>query len=252
MGQAPGGARRAQLQVIRSASTRTQVFALLREEIVSVVLPPGADLSEKDLAERYGVSRTPVREAVLRLVDEGLLEVVPQHGTFVSRISVSEVTEMQFVRETLERASLPDAVSRVSAADGVELRAILAEQIEAERLMDVRRWFQSDEQLHRTLLEMAGRNKVWPIVCSAKAHLDRVRMLSLPSKRVLHSLYLEHKEIVERILARDAAGADEVLTHHLRLALETLKTFQVDNPEYFLDEGDVALPRAAGDSDSPR
>jgi DNA-binding GntR family transcriptional regulator len=223
---------------------------MLREEIISVSLRPGLALSEKDLAERYGVSRTPVREAVMRLVDEGLLEVVPQHGTFVSRISLAEVTEMQFVRETLERASLPEAVHRVQATDGARLRAILSEQVEAEKAEDVRRWFHSDEDLHRELLEVAGRTKVWTIVCSAKAHLDRVRMLSLPSRRVLHDLYQEHQEIVEHVLAGDAVAAERVLTHHLRLALETVKELQKEHPEYFLDDAVPPLGAVPGSARS--
>ena len=245
MAQAPGNARRAQLAVIRGASTRVQVFNELREDIVSVALKPGGALSEKELAERYGVSRTPVREAILRLVDEGLLEVVPQHGTFVSRISVGDVREMQFVRESLELAGLPDTIRLVQPADGVLLHEILDGQLQAERDGDVRRWFQLDEDLHRSLLEIGGRYKVWPIVCSAKAHLDRVRMLSLPTKRALHERYLEHKLIVEHVLSGDLNGAAAVMRPHLEGALEVLNNLKVAQPDYFHDDPGDATPRVA-------
>src|SRR5688572_2727730 len=112
-------------------NVRAQVYSVLRESVIIGELPPGALISENDLALRYGVSRTPAREAIIRLAEEGLVEVLPQRGTFVSRISVPDVREMQFVRQTLERASLRHAVDRISADAQRSLRRILRDQVDA-------------------------------------------------------------------------------------------------------------------------
>ncbi|MGH3491167.1 MAG: GntR family transcriptional regulator [Actinopolymorphaceae bacterium] len=239
-GRALRSPRRAQLDVLRNASTRSQVYALLRRAIVSLDLLPGQALSENELAARYSVSRTPVREALIRLADEALVEVAPQLGTFVSRISVRDVVEIQFIRETLERASLPHAIKNITAADEASLRTLLVEQEEAGRKRDLHRWFATDESLHRTLLEIGGHPRVWPIVSSAKAHLDRVRMLSLPDPEILAELLTQHRAIVDFVTAKQRKKADEVLTQHLRIALDILEPLEEEYPDYFvLDEDEV-------------
>ena len=218
------------------------MYALLRRAIVSLDLLPGQALSENELAARYGVSRTPVREALIRLADEGLVEVAPQLGTFVSRISVRDVVEIQFIRETLERASLPHAIKNITAADETYLRGLLDDQEEAGRTGDLLRWFGTDEDLHRTLLEIGGHPRVWPIVSSAKAHLDRVRMLSLPDPEILQDLHAQHLAIVDNVTAKQRRKADEVLSRHLRLALDVLQPLEQRHPDYFvLDEDDDAM-----------
>lgn len=238
-GRPLGAARRSQVGVLRRASTRTQVYTVLRRAIVSLELLPGQALSENELAARYSVSRTPVREALIRLADDGLVEVVPQLGTFVSRISVADVVEIQFIRETLERASLPHAIKRVSTADEKKLRRLLDEQEEAELEGDLQHWFSTDESIHRTLLEIGGHPKIWPIVASAKAHLDRVRMLTLPDPALLRELHGQHREIVESVISKDRRQADQVLKQHLRLAVELLEALEDEHPDYFLLDEDA-------------
>lgn len=232
-------ARRNQVDVMRRASTRTHVYNVIRQAIISLELPPGQALSENELATRYAVSRTPVREALIRLADDGLIEVVPQLGTFVSRISVGDVLEVQFIRETLERASLPHAIKRIEATDERRLRRILDEQEDAEQDGDLQRWFATDEDLHRTLLEVGGHPKIWPIVSSAKAHLDRVRMLSLPNPDHLRALRAQHNAIVDHVSAKKRRDADNVLKEHLHLVIDVLESLEREHPDYFVDDDDV-------------
>jgi DNA-binding GntR family transcriptional regulator len=246
-GRTLGSPRRAQLNVLRGASTRAQVYALIRRAIVYLDLPPGRGLSENELAARYGVSRTPVREAIIRLADEGLVEVAPQLGTFVSRISVQEVVEVQFIRETLELANLPDAIANVTATDEAYLRALLEEQAEAGRTGDLRRWFATDEDLHRSLLQIGGHARAWSVVSSAKAHLDRVRMLTLPDPGILAELHEQHRQIVDAVVAKKRRQAQDVLRRHLRLALDVLEPLERQFPDYFIadedEEPDLARTR---------
>lgn len=231
-----GSARRAQVDGLRRASTRTHVYNVIRRAIVSLELAPGEALSEVGLATRYAVSRTPVREALIRLADEGLIEVVPQLGTFVSRISVRDVMEVQFIRETLERASLAHTIARIGRGDGRRLHRILEEQEDAEHAGDLARWFATDEELHRALIEIGGHPKVWPVVASTKAHLDRVRMLILPDPDRLRMLHAHHHAIVEHVINKRESQADRLLRDHLHLVVDMLDDFHREHPDYFVEE----------------
>ncbi|HEY8455659.1 MAG TPA: GntR family transcriptional regulator [Actinopolymorphaceae bacterium] len=236
--------RRSQLDLLRRASTRSHVYSLLRRDIVSLELPPGQAVSENELAAQHGVSRTPVREALIRLADEGLIEVVPQLGTFVSRINVNEVIEIQFIRETLERASLPHAIRNITEEDEQYLRDLLDEQEKAGKRGDLHTWFATDEALHRTLLEVAGHPRVWSVVSSAKAHLDRVRMLTLPDPAILGELLNQHRQIVDHVVAKQKRQADQVLRQHLRIALDVLQPLEQRYPDYFrLEDGEETPER---------
>lgn len=239
--------RRVQLSRMRDSSTRSQVYTQLRAEIITLAMQPGQVLSESELAEVYGVSRTPVREALIRLAGENLVEVVPQLGTFVSRISVREVTEAQFIRETLERASLPHAIERITPADEAALRSVLARQAAAGERGDLVEWFSTDEELHRALLEIAGHPKTWSVVSSIKAHLDRVRMLSLPDPAILSSMHGQHATLVDHVAAKRTQQADKLLTQHLRGVLGVLEPLEKEHPDYFLldEERDVRVTRSA-------
>lgn len=231
------------VRVAREPSVRAQVYALIREAIVSLELTPGQALSENELGEVYGVSRTPVREALIRLADDGLVEVVPQLGTYVSRIRPQEVREAQFIREALELASLAHLAGKITDADAAALRALLEQQRTAATEHDLRRWFALDEDLHRALLELAGHRRVAAVVQSAKAHMDRVRMLSLPEPAVLEELNDQHTDIVEHVLAGRRKEARDMLRRHLRLVLEHLEAFEQRYPDYFLPEDDDGQPR---------
>lgn len=232
--------------VSRGPSVRAQVYTLVRQAVVGLDLVPGQALSENELADQYGVSRTPVREALIRLADDGLVEIVPQLGTFVSRIDPRDVREAQFIREALEVASLPEVAGRATEADAAALRALLDDQRAAAAEHDLRRWFELDEDLHRTLLEIAGHRRVWSIVQSAKAHMDRVRMLSLPEPEVIEDLIGQHARIVESALSGERRTAEFELVRHLRLVLDHLEAFEQRYPHYFVPEDEPASrPRAA-------
>ncbi|MDF2689370.1 MAG: GntR family transcriptional regulator, partial [Microvirga sp.] len=134
-------------------SVRDQTLETLRRRIISLQLPPGEPLSENELAQELGVSRTPVRESLILLREEGLVQVFPQIGSFVSLVDLGRVAEAQFVREAIECASLNDLA--VDAAGIAGLRDILASQRDAEAKGDVEEFFRLDEDFHRELLRLA-------------------------------------------------------------------------------------------------
>jgi DNA-binding GntR family transcriptional regulator len=214
--------------------TRPQVYAALRDAIISVRFAPGRQLSENELAEWLGVSRTPVREALVRLQDDRLVEIVPQLGTFVTRISVSAVADAQFVREALECAAVRLAAERATREDVAALKGIIARQ--AEVGTDFGRWYVLDDELHAALCALSGHDIAWTLVQRADAHLNRVRRLSLPQPRYVQEMVAEHRLVVRAIERGDADAAEEALRHHLRMVLSGLDALRAEHPDYFEDE----------------
>ncbi len=181
---------------VNGLSTGDQVYAALRAAIVSAELEPGRRLSENELAELLGVSRTPVREALARLRDERLVAIVPQLGTFVTLISPAAVEDAAFVREALECAAIRRAVERVGDASDAALAALqanLAAQERAEQTADADAFDALDDALHRLLAELSGHEIAWSLARRANGHLDRVRGLSLPEPGYLGEMVAEHR-----------------------------------------------------------
>jgi DNA-binding GntR family transcriptional regulator len=214
-------------------SARDRVYAALREAIVSAELEPGRRLSENELADRLGVSRTPVREALVRLRDDRLVAIVPQLGTFVTLIGQDAVADAHFVREALECNAIRIAAERATPADLVGLQANLAEQERAEEIDDAEAFDRLDEALHRAICELSGREVAWRISQRARGQLDRVRRLSLPAPGYRRQMIDEHREVLAAVAAHDAEGAERALRHHLRMVLSHVPDIQRAHPEFF-------------------
>ncbi|MEA2445181.1 MAG: GntR family transcriptional regulator, rspAB operon transcriptional repressor [Thermoleophilales bacterium] len=219
-----------------SASARDQVYAALREAIVSAELEPGRQLSENELADLLGVSRTPVREALARLRDERLVAIVPQLGTFVTLISREAVADAAFVREALECSAIRLAVPKVDDATLEELAANLAAQDRARDTNDADSFDLLDDELHRTLCELSGHDVAWWLSRRANGQLDRVRRLSLPEPGYVGEMVAEHREIVAAVADGDVDGAETKLRHHLQMVLSTVPALRASHPEYFEEE----------------
>lgn len=227
----------------RGTTTRDVVIADLRHRILDLTLPPGSALAENELAKELAVSRTPVREALILLVNEGLVEIYPQMGTFVSRIDPAAVADSQFIREALELASLRELVPAIEPAQITLLRSILAQQRFAVDAVDVDQFFELDERFHRTMMELGGHASAWNVVGSAKAHLDRARRVCLPMSDTLERMLQQHTDIVDRLAAGDLDDADHSLRSHLREVFRDIDALKSMAPHYFTD--DQQLPRRA-------
>lgn len=218
---------------VNGLSTGDQVYAALRAAIVSAELEPGRRLSENELAELLGVSRTPVREALARLRDERLVAIVPQLGTFVTLISPAAVEDAAFVREALECAAIRRTVERADETGLADLQANLAAQERAEQRGDTDAFDALDDALHRLLAQLSGHEIAWTLARRANGHLDRVRGLSLPEPGYLGEMVAEHRELVAAVAAGDADRAEEAMRHHLRMVLSSVPHIQAAHPEYF-------------------
>jgi DNA-binding GntR family transcriptional regulator len=205
-------------------ATGHQVYADLHGRIVRGELRPG---------DSYGLSRTPVREAFWRLGEDGFLRVVPQVGTFVAPINIPAVYDSQFIRETLECRAVADAATAATPDGVAALREMLAAQQTAIDAHDFERFFALDEAMHRALMTMAGRPFVWQVITGAKAQLDRVRFLSLEEGEWPAMIMDQHRGIVDRVAAHDAAGAVRIMTAHLRTAFAAIGRIAAAHADFF-------------------
>jgi DNA-binding GntR family transcriptional regulator len=224
----------------RRGPARAQVYLALRDAIVSADLAPGRRLSENELAALLGVSRTPIREALQRLREERLVEIVPQLGTFVSRISESAVSDAQFVREALECAAVRGAALRARDRDLAALDAIIERQDDAAATDDYGRFYLLDDDLHHALCDLSGREIAWSLSNRAKGHLNRIRRLSLPEPGYLAEMIAEHRAVVAAVAGHDPDAAEDALRHHLRMVLSTLPAIREQHPDYFEPEEETA------------
>lgn len=221
-------------------ATGDRVYEDLHGRIVRGELRPGDPLFETRVAERYGLSRTPVREVFWRLGEAGFIRVVPQVGTFVAPINVASVHDAQFIRETLECRAVADAACKARAEDLVELRQGIDAQAKAMDARDFQAFFVQDEAMHRKLMDMAGRPFVWAVIAGAKAQLDRVRFLSLEDEAWPEMIMTQHRAIVACVAAQDAKGAVRVMTAHLRTAFAAIDRIAGSHADFF--EGTGAHP----------
>ena len=220
----------------RRGPARAQVYATLRDAIVSAALAPGRQLSENELAALLGVSRTPIREALQRLREERLVAVVPQLGTFVTHISETAVSDAQFVREALECAAIRGTALRARDQDLAALEAVIRRQDAAREANDYDRFYVLDDELHHLLCDLSGHAIVWSLSNRAKGHLNRIRRLSLPEPGYLMEMISEHRAVVAAVAAHDPDEAEEALRHHLRMVLSTLPAIRTQHPDYFEEE----------------
>ncbi|MBB2200499.1 GntR family transcriptional regulator [Gluconacetobacter tumulisoli] len=222
-GSLTSGGKGAVLRSDRAPPLATQVFDRLRADIVCGRLLPGARISEKVLCDRLAVSRTPVREALLRLVADGLVRSRPQSGTFVAPIEVDRVLEAQFIREHLECGMVPRILDNWSADVAAALTALVDRQADAAAAGDLAEFHELDEAFHATLADTAGLAGVWDVITMAKPHLDRVRILSLDRQRHVRRLIDQHAAIVRAFDRQDGRGAQAMLRTHLREVLRSLR-----------------------------
>jgi DNA-binding GntR family transcriptional regulator len=151
------------------------LYAALRDLIVRAELAPGERLSEAELGGRLGVSRTPIREALGRLRDDRLVEVRPQIGTFVARISPQAVSDAQFIREALECTSVRVSAELATEESMAQLEENLRAQERATDRIDIDAWQLLDDTYHRQICDLSGHPAVWPVNGRAKSHLNRLR-----------------------------------------------------------------------------
>lgn len=231
--------------ISRGAPVAGQVFLSLRRDIVTGALAPGEQLSEQTLSLRFGVSRTPVREAMLRLAEEGLVVIYPQVGTFVTKIALSKVREVQLIREVLECAAAGAAARNATEEDDAILASILETQRACAAKRDYEAFYLFDEKLHASIAAASGFPRLWTIALAEKVQLDRVRHLDMHNAADLNALIEQHQAIVDAIAKRDRRAAEAATRRHLRDVFRSIEGLIAAHGSFFEQEPSGSTGRTA-------
>jgi DNA-binding GntR family transcriptional regulator len=229
----PGRARRGGGRSLeRGRLAAIQVFDQLRDMILSLILTPGAVLSRAALALQFGVSQTPVRDALMRLAAEGLVEIFPQHATVVSLIDLTAARQAHFLRRSMEL----EVVRALAIEHKPETIAQLRDSIEGQRAharrADLKGFSDADRAFHRIMYEAAGVPDMWLLMHRHCGQLDRLRRLNLPDLCKIETVLADHQAIVDAIADRQPELAQAFLRKHLSGTLANIEALSARFPKY--------------------
>ena len=220
----------------RSRHAAPQVLDDLRRKIISLELLPRTVLSRLDLQAAYGVSSTPVRDALIKLQEEGLVEIYPQHATLVAPIDLAQARQAHFMRRSIEieiarhLAQLPDQSLIATLSRQIDEQTMLAQ------LQSVERFAEADLVFHWTLYEAAQVPDLWGQVRRFSGHIDRIRNLDLPAEGKMQRIITDHKAIVAALEQGQAQAAEAAVRDHLSRSIALTGAMKAKNPDYFSDQ----------------
>ena len=213
-------------------SIRQWVYVVLRSNIIKLHLKPGTAISEAEIAEMLNISRTPVREAFIILVEDGLLQIYPQKGSFVSLIDIEQAEEACFVRRVLEKTILKEACENFIEDCLFDLSANLAMQKFCRTQQNYEKVFDLDNEFHRIIYRGTGKERIWLQIRKMNSNFDRLRMLHLATSKFSWDKVIdEHDKLAQLIIHKTSTEVDEMVDRHLRKSL--FDGILIKNPEYF-------------------
>lgn len=212
-------------------SVREQAYQTLRNEIVSMELKPGTMISTQDIALRLKMSRTPVREAFIRLQGESLLEISPQKATVVSRIDLDRVCQERFIREALEVENMRKFATMASSETIEAMRRNIFEQYEALKVNDYVKYLELDNSFHQMEFLDTHADLAASLIRQMNGHYDRMRLISSMEEGVGDVILEEHERLLEYVSQKDVDGAVKLLQMHIRV----IQLYQEDMMEKWKD-----------------
>lgn len=216
-----------------SHSKADSVYSELKDAILSGALEPGSLIDKTILCEKMGVSRFPVSAAVSRLAYDRLVDVAPQHGSFVARISLADCHERMFIRNALEGEIAAEAARRLPRDGKAALEANLAGAAEAAAAGDRKAFYAYDVAFHQILTSGLGMARASEVLDNLRAHLERARRLMMTPAGRLHEVVAEHGAIVAAIAVGDSEAAREAMARHIGVTGAVLRKIAEERPELF-------------------
>lgn len=215
-------------------TARDYAFRTLKHNIVVLKLTPGSLVSEKDLADEMGISRTPTREALIELSKSQIVDIFPQKGSYISKIDYRLVDEARFMRLVLENAVIELVCDIATKVD----MASLEENIQLQNFyLDTKvypKFFDLDNEFHQKLFSIANKNQTYHLMESMMIHFDRVRMIRLHTNSEVKELLDDHRAILEAIKRKDKNEAVRLMTMHLSRYKVDEEIVRQLSPEYFV------------------
>lgn len=204
------------------SSKKEKILSQLKEEILSLQLKPGTIISENTLSERFGLSRTPIRDILKRLSLEGYIDIYPQRGNLVSYIDLDSVEQLVYLRGTLEKEILKDLCGSLSLKGVHDLRGILSKQASCiDRRCESREFITYDDEFHKQLYVLAGRQFLWNLVQQFNVHYVRYRELHMLKHEKMADLVKEHERLLDILSSGDASSIAELVEHHIRADIKS-------------------------------
>lgn len=219
----------------RSGHAAAQVADILRVRILSLELAPGRVLSRLDLQAEFGLSSTPIRDALMQLSAEGLVDIFPQHATLVAPIDLTQAKQTQFLRRSIELEIVRDLALAEDRCFITLFEESLKEQEFIASRKDLDRFNAADLAFHQLTYEAAGVPDLWVLLRRQTGHIDRIRRLHLPSAGRVEQILADHSALVAAIAARDPLKAQEVLRGHFSRSLSLTGEMRIEHPDYFRD-----------------
>ena len=220
------------IRLDRTRLAAPQVLERLRDAILSLDLVPGTVLARQELADRFGVSQTPMREALLRLSEEGLVDVFPQHATLVSRIDIAAARQAHFLLRSIELELVHQLALEAPAGLVEQMKATIAQQAALSAAQRYGDFVGADRAFHRLMYEAGGVPDLWELVGRVSGHVDRLRRLHLPTAGKTEAILRDHRAIVRGIEGKDPAAAQAALRKHLSGTLSAVDEICRQYPDY--------------------
>lgn len=212
------------------------VYTTIRHQIMDLTLRPNDKISENDISVKLQVSRTPAREAMLRLSEEKLIDMIPYKGTYISRISFKAVDEGCFIRQTIEEAVIKIAIHCFQDKYLRLCQNILEEQ---QKLLSIpnshKDFFHLDDEFHRAIFETCNRQETWNLIEKSSLHYQRMRLLTLEFLPKLPILYKEHCDLLEAIINKNEKLSIVFIRKHLEQIPIEKNKLQDQHLDFFTD-----------------
>lgn len=220
----------------KPAALADWTYQYLKKGILNLDFSPGEQMHIEEFAEQLEVSRTPIREAFLRLASEGLIDVRSRVGYFVSEITEQDIRDLFEVREIVETRAARQAAVELSDAEIGKLNVLMQESEEAVQQEDLSTYIENDVRFHGYLQKHIRNQRLLAVMESLNDLTHRERILSIRSLENIESTLVEHKRIVEALEKRDGESAGELMAEHLRNVCQRLVEFINKNPNLNLKE----------------
>lgn len=210
------------------------IYENLRQQIVAMTMPPDATIDRAALCQRYGVSQSPVREAIQRLEQDGLVKAFPQSRTVVTRIDPSRIGEEHFHRvavecEVVRRLARHGDPAILTPANGL----LRTQEALVGEVNQIDLFRQLDDAFHEHLFNAVGQLRLHRHIRSRSGQMARVRTLDLPSDGKMRAVFVGHAEVMEAIKAADAAKAGAAMRRHLSGTIDRLDDIRAEHPHFF-------------------
>ena len=216
---------------LEKETCKEYVYRVLKDNIMSLELSPGEILSESDLSKKLNVSRTPIREVLIKLKAEKLIEVKPQAGTYVSQIDWNLIEEAIFIRYNLEKEALKEACENFSEDTFIEMeKCLFAQKLVAQKGNNLLEFHNLDKEFHKLIFIGINKSNVWESICNISTHYNRMRLLAeiRLNKEFLVDQHITYLNILKN---KDSNIIDEVVSKHIKAPVEQWKKLIKEDPE---------------------